>query len=98
MFLVQRERQDFWEKAQQYTSALPLASRTMGSYSPRFFSALKNYLKPSAWFNDVLGPVLQSEKFTKYGLQWEDHWRYKDAVFCGGPTACTEEVLPSDRA
>lgn len=61
-------------------------------------SALKNYLKPSAWFNDVLGPALQSEKFTKYGLQWEDHWRYKDAVFCGGPTACTEEVFPSDRA
>lgn len=37
------------------------------------FSALKNYLKPTAWFNDVLGPALQSEKFTKYGLQWEDH-------------------------
>lgn len=33
------------------------------------FSALKNYLKPSAWFNDVLGPALQSEKFNKYGLQ-----------------------------
>lgn len=62
------------------------------------FSALKNYLKPSAWFNDVLRPALQSKKFTKYGLQWEDHWRYKDAVFCGGPTACTEEVFPSDRA
>lgn len=62
------------------------------------FSALKNYLKPSAWFNDVLGPALQSEKFTKYGLQWADHWRYKDAVFCGGPPAHTEEVFPSDRA
>lgn len=37
------------------------------------FSALKNYLKPSAWFNDVLVPALQSEEFTKYGLQWEDH-------------------------
>lgn len=37
------------------------------------FSALKYYLKPSAWFNDVSGPALQSEKFTKYSLQWEDH-------------------------
>lgn len=37
MFLVQRERQDFWEKAQQYTCAQPLVSTTMGSYSPRFF-------------------------------------------------------------
>lgn len=55
----------------------------------------KVLLEASAWFNDVLGPALQSEKFTKYGLQWEDHWRYKDAVFCGGPT---EEVFPSDRA
>lgn len=37
------------------------------------FSALKNYLKPSAWFTDVMVPALQSKKFTKYGLQWEDH-------------------------
>lgn len=55
-----------------YTSALPLVSRTMGKVGTCCFSSLR-YLKPSAWFNDVLGPALQSEKFTKYGLQWEDH-------------------------
>lgn len=98
MFLVQRERQDFWEKAQQCTCAQPLVSRTMGKVGTWSFSSLRYFLKPSAWFNDVLGPALQSEKFTKYGLQWEDHWPHKDAVFCGGPTACTEEVFPSDRA
>lgn len=52
------------------TSALPLSSTTIGRYLfSAVFSALKNYLKPSAWFNDVLVPALQSEKFTKYGLQ-----------------------------
>lgn len=33
------------------------------------FPGLKYYLEPSAWFKDVMVPALQSEKFTKYGLQ-----------------------------
>lgn len=96
---MQRERQDSGGKLNNHVYQCTTALVNNNGYLfSAVFSALKYYLKPSAWFNNVLGPALQSEKFTKYGLQWADHWRYKDAVFCGGPTACTEEVFPSDRA